>query len=234
MKAKEHIYNLRTNLEASPTMIDTQDEHLMYMLDEARAVVASRKMDMNAAIPLMVQHIDVAPVEPEEGELGTVLDMPVIKLNLPKPIAYKNGGGIFTVGSLDGASSYTRITYSQIRTAFSRTITPLAPKWLYFNEAIYVINLPLDATKKVRIRGLFDEPWRVILAQGLFNPLNPYDFEYPLSMKDATTVYSIAMSGDLGWGDAAASAINTAKKKSQEGNQILSALQNLTQNAQNK
>ena len=46
MKAKELIYNLRTNLSGMGSQLSVAtDQHIQYMLDEARSVLASRKME---------------------------------------------------------------------------------------------------------------------------------------------------------------------------------------------
>ena len=64
----------------------------------------------------------------------------------------------------------------------------------------------------------------MIQAKGEYKFLAPFVWEYPLTLKDAKTVYQLAMSGDIGWGDTAAAAINKAANKQKSDNQLLSAL----------
>lgn len=217
MKAKEFIYNLKTNLQGAGSQLQyATDQHIMYMLDEARANLASQKMDARVSVNLMTQYADLTPTKAPKSELGTVGESNVLKVLMPKPIAYKNGEGIFTVGATDGQDSYTRTTFSQIRTILHRKYTGSSPKWFLLNDSIYIINSEIDGQQKVRVRGIFDEPYRIIQAQGLYKYLDPFNWEYPLSMKDAKAVYQIAMSGDLGWGDTAVGAINVANQKAKE------------------
>ena len=229
MKAKELIDNLKANFASVPgsNINALTDTHLMYMLDEARATYASQKMDAAINVTLMSQFVDVDVEESSLFEDTFDADTSIVKLTIPKPIDYTNGVGIFTIGPTDGSTSYSKIEYSQLRTALSRKYTGSSPKWFWFNDTIYVINIDPAFTDKVRVRGIFDEPWRVILAKGEFKRLQPWDFEYPLSFKEAGIIYTMAMQSDMAWGDSALQATNNAKAKSQKDNQLLDALKNL-------
>jgi hypothetical protein len=228
MKAKELIYNLRSNLaEAGSQLMSAPDQHLMYMLDEARAKLAAQKMDSRVNVVQMSQAVDVKPINAPKDEIGQIGSTKVLKLVIPEPISYLNGGGIFTVGSTDGEESYTEISYSQLRTALSRKYTASSPKWFWYENALYVINAEISGLQKVRVRGIFDEPYKVEIAMGRYKYLQPFSWEYPLTLKDADTVYKLAMSGDMGWGDDAIGAINKAKSKAKGNEQLLGALQNL-------
>jgi len=214
MKAKEFIYNLRTNLQQLDSQIQyATDQHIMYMLDEARSILAGQKMDIATSLDPMSQFLDVKPEKADPINMGSIGDAKVLKLVIPKPIAYKNGIGIFTVGASDGQDSYTKISYSQLRTALYRKYTGSTPKWFWFNDALYLINREMDSSSSVRVRGIFDEPYRVIQAKGQYKYLKPFDWEYPLTLKDAKAVYQIAMSGDLGWGDSAISALQKEQQR---------------------
>jgi hypothetical protein len=228
MKAKEVIYNLRTNLAAEGSEISkSTDQHIMYMLDEARAKLASQKMDNRINVVQMSQVVDVKPVTAPKDEIGQIGSTKVLKLVIPDPISYMNGGGIFTVGSTDGEESYTQISYSQLRTSLSRKYTASSPKWFWFENSVYIINAEISSLAKVRVRGIFDEPYKVEQAMGRYKYLAPFDWEYPLTLKDADTIYKMAFSGDLGWGDTAVKAIQREKKKDKGENQLLGALQGL-------
>ena len=228
MKAKELIYNLRTNLlSASSSIANTTDQHIMFMLDEARSKLAAQKMDSRINVVQMSQVVDVVPVRATKQEMGQVGSSRVLRLDIPDPISYTNGGGIFTVGSTDGIESYTQISYSQLRTALYRKYTSASPKWFWYENALYIINVEISSLAAVRVRGIFDEPYRVEQAMGRYKYLAPFDWEYPLTLKDADTIYKMAFQGDLGWGDTAISAVNEDKKKTQGKEQLLGALQGL-------
>jgi len=228
MKAKELIYNLRTNLaEADSQLKNTTDQHLMYMLDEARAKLAAQKMDARVNVVQMTQVVDVKPINAPKDEIGQIGSTKVIKLVIPDPIAYLNGSGIFTVGTTDGEESYTQISYSQLLTALSRKYTAKSPKWFWYENAVYIVNVDLSGLQKIRVRGIFDEPYKVEQVMGRYKYLKPFDWEYPLSMKDADTIYKLAMDSDLGWGDAAIASINREKSKQKGKQQLLGALQDL-------
>lgn len=186
------------------------------MLDEARAVLASRKMDSKVNVIQMSQVLDTKPSKATSSEIGQIGTTQVLKLSIPNPISYLNGSGIFTVGPTDGGDSYTRITYSQLRTVLFRKYTANSPKWFWLNNAIYIINSDISGLEKVRVRGIFDEPYRIIQAQGTYKYLAPFDWEYPLTLKDANTVYRLALSGDLGWGDTAARVIGAENRKEEK------------------
>jgi len=228
MKAKEVIYNLRTNLQALDSQVkDTTDQHIMFMLDEARAKLAAQKMDAKVNIIQMIQMVDVKPVDATKAEMGTIGTAKVLKLVIPDPIAYLDGGGVITVGPTDGTENYTRITYAQLKLVLHRKYTASSPKWFFLENSIYVINADVEALMKIRVRGVFDEPYKVEQAMGRYKYLTPFDWEYPLSMKDLDSVYKIAMGGDLGWGDSAIQSINSSRKKQSKDGELLSALKNL-------
>lgn len=228
MKAKEVIYNLRTNLaKAGSELASSTDQHIMYMLDESRAKLASQKMDARANVVQMSQVVDVKPITAPKTDIGQIGDTKVLKLVIPDPISYLNGGGIFTVGSTDGEESYTQISYSQLRTVLHRKYTKASPKWFWLENAVYLINAESSSLALCRVRGIFDEPYKVEQAMGRYKYLTPFDWEYPLTMKDADTIYKMAFAGDLGWGDTAVQAINSAAAKSQGKEQLLGALQGL-------
>lgn len=219
MKAKELIYNLRTNLEGVNSQLkQASDQHIMFMLDEQRATLAARKMDKRDSVNLMAQYFDVKPKDAPKAELGTVGTTKVIKIDVPQPVEYKNGQAIFTVGATDGQDSYTQITYSQLRTTLHRKYTGSTPKWLWHNNAIFIINSEIDGLSKVRVRGIFSEPYKVIQAKGEYKYLTPFDWEYPIGMKEMDTIYKLAASGDMGWGDTAIQAVAKEQARNQENN----------------
>jgi len=260
MKAKEIINNLKLVLKEQGTMINTSsDHHLMFMLDEARAKFAAQKMDAKVNVVQMAQFVDVVPIPVDtkasimvqgatvhQNSTAPILEIvqestevikfgsvKVLKLIIPDPIAYMNGGGVFTVGPTDGSSSFSQISYSQLRLATHRLFTGSVPKWFFFENAIYVINATTEAYQKIRIRGIFDRPFHIEIFQGRYKYLHPFDWEYPLSMKDLPTIYQIAIANDLGWGDAAAAAINKEQLKQKKDTQLVDALKGLnTQNAE--
>lgn len=233
MKAKELIYNLRTNLAAAGSeLTDATDQHIMYMLDEARAKLAAQKMDAKVNIVQMSQIVDVKPIKAPKSDIGQIGSANILKLVLPDLISYSNGIGVFTVGSTDGEESYTEISYSQLRTVLYRKYTSTAPKWFMLEGSIYVINTELSGIQKVRVRGIFDEPYKVEQAMGRYKYLAPFDWEYPMTLKDADTVYKLAMAGDMGWGDSAMQAIKSAESKQNNKNQLLTTLQGLGQQNQ--
>jgi hypothetical protein len=198
------------------------------MLDEARAILASQKMDAGINLNQMTQYVDVKPISAPRSEIGTIGNANVLKVVIPQPVTYKNGEGIFTVGATDGGDSFTRITFSQVRTVLFRKYTANTPKWFLLNGNIYIINAEVDSLQKVRVWGIFNEPYQVEVAMGRYKYLDPFNWEYPLSIKDTKTVYNLAMSGDLSWGDTAVQAIETAKKKASKDQQLLGALKGNT------
>lgn len=214
MKAKELIYNLRTNFnKVKSSIAEASDQHLLFMLDEARSILAGRKMDQRVNLEFMAQFLDIKPVKADPKIYGDIGEVAVVKLSIPEIAQYSDGVAVFTVGTQDGDVSFSKISFSQIRTALYRKYTAKAPKWFYLDGDIYVINLPMESTGKVRVRGIWAHPQDIFRAEGKIKELTPFDFEYPLSNKDMDTVYKIAMQGDLGWGDEAMSLVNMAKQK---------------------
>ena len=203
------------------------DQHIMYMLDEARAVLAARKMDQHVNVIQMAQTVDIKPRIATKAEMGTVGLSGITVLEIPDPIAYLNGSGIFTIGPTDGRTSYTRITYSELRLISGRKYTSSSPKWFFLENKIFLINIKPPGTQMARVRGIFDEPYKVIQKQGDYLFLDPFNWEYPLSMKDADSVYRLALGGDLGWGDTATGAIAGKMRKEKADNDMLTAIKSI-------
>lgn len=228
MKAKEVIDNLRANLQAADSQVkEATDQHIMFMLDEARAKLASQKMDAKVNILQMIQTADIKPKDATKAEMGTIGISKILKLEIPDPIAYLDGGGVITVGPTDGSENYTRITYAHLQFILHRKYTATSPKWFFLENAIYIINTDSEALQMVRVRGIFDEPYKVEQVMNRYKYLAPFDWEYPVSMKDLDAVYKIAMAGDLAWGDSAVQSISAARSKQSKDGELLSALKNL-------
>jgi hypothetical protein len=218
MKAIELIDNYRTNLETGGSMIkDYTDQHVMYMLDAARAVLAGQKLDAGVNIQKMSQVLDLVPEKASLKELGSYGNASVISVTIPNPVLFSNGVGILTVGSTDGSEIYPQVDFSQLRTILYRKHTSNSPKWIYLENKIYIVNRDVDSASKIRVRGIFDEPYKVEVAMSRYKYLDPYNFEYPASFKDANTIYKLAISNEFGWSDTAARAI-TASQQQQENN----------------
>lgn len=208
MEAKEHIYNLRTNLQDVGSLLaKATDQHLMYMLDEARATLASQKMDKKVNVQQMAQFADFTARDATSKEMGTIGSSKVLALDIPVPTSFMNGVAIFTIGSTDGKISYTQISFSQLRTYWARKYTSKVPMWFIMGSTVFMINVKTTGVVLARVRGIWDEPYRIIKAKGQYKYLKPFAWEYPLTNKDAKTVYQIALSGDLGWSDDAARVI---------------------------
>ena len=202
MKAKEHIYNLRDNLSVdNSSLVGKTDQHLMYMLDEARSILVSRKVANRSNIDNMTQYFDTTPSVGKVSDLAILGSREFLKIETPKPITLTKGLGILTVGSTDSRAIFSKVDYSRIRTYIHRKYTGNSPIWIYENNTILILNSLGGIVSKIRVRGLFDEPWKVERIKGNIDPFDPFNFEYPLSLKDSNAVYDIAMSGDLAWGD---------------------------------
>jgi len=214
MKAKEHIYNLRDNLSvANSSLADKTDQHIMYMLDEARSILISRKVANRHNIDNMTQYFDTAPMLGKNSDSAVLGCKEFIKVTTPKPVTLNRGIGILTVGGSDVRAIYAKIDYSRIRIYMHRKYTGNATAWIYENNSILIVNSLGGIMENVRVRGLFDEPHKVETLKGKVSLFDPFDFEYPLSLKDSNAVYDIAMAGDLSWGDIS---IQTIAKRNQE------------------
>jgi len=227
MKAIEVIYNLRDNLQKAGSSIqDATDQHLMFMIDEARATLASQQMTASGNLVQMSQLLDVTPKR--TTDLGKVTKKSVYSADIALPLSSRDKLSIFTVGPTDGSLSYTQISFSQLRTAFYRKYTANSPKWLLVENTMYFFNLPsTGGQNRIRIRGVFARPIDIAIAQNEVTKLKPFDFEYPVSLKDLPTIYQIAMSSDMSWGDTAISSINAARNKGNQQQELINALKNL-------
>jgi hypothetical protein len=221
MKAKELIYNLREVLKGTQSSLsDRTDQHLMYLLDEARVILASRKIQSNYDLNSFVQYFDKKPSKVTSDIIARVGNKPVLVLELPSNFASFNGmRGGFSVGSTDSEVSYSRIEFHSIKTSIYRKYTGDNPKWTIDNNKIIIINSTTGIESKIRVRGVFDEPFKIENFKTPLKKLDPFDFEYPLTLKDATAVYDILMTGELSYADITAQAVSR-QKRSQRRDQI--------------
>jgi hypothetical protein len=217
MVAKELIYNLRGVLtETQSSLLEKTDQQLMYMIDEARVILASRKVQNNYDTTNFTQYFDVKPIKATNGVITKVGDKPVLVIELPSKFAsFNHLFGGFSVGSTDGSLMYSKIEFHSIRTSIYRKYTGTSPKWVLDNNKILIINSTTGIESKVRIRGIFDEPSKIENFKTPISKLDPYQFEYPLSMKDAPAVYDILMSGELSYGDVTAQAVAKQQRAQQ-------------------
>lgn len=220
MEAKEHIYNLRTNLQEVGSFLSrATDQHIMFMLDKARAVLASQRLDREINVIQMTQTADFKTREATKEEIGQLGTSNILAIDIPVPVSHQGGSGIFSIGPTNGSFNYTEISYSQLQTVTSgRKYTSVGPKWLLIGSTVYLLNIKTTGTKLVRVRGVWDEPYKIVQVQGLYKYLSPFSWEYPLTNKDVKAVYQIALSGDLGWSDRAASVIAEQNRKQEQQN----------------
>lgn len=220
MIAEEVIYNLRTLLaEEGSTLVNKTDQHLMFMLDEARSILISRKIDNQQNVESFSQFYDVTPLAAPSSILGTVNEKTPYVIECPTPVSLSHGVGITSLGPTDGSIEYGKIDYGRLKTALHKKYTSQDTKWFYDNGKIIIINATFLVTTKVRVRGYFDEPWRIAELNGKTTVFRPFNFLYPASNKDLASIYSIAMSGDLSWGDTAVQLINRQKQAQQRQEQ---------------
>jgi hypothetical protein len=217
MVAKKLIYNLKGVLkETKSSLLEMTDQQLLYMLDEARVILASRKIQNNYDTTNFTQYFDKKPVKATNSIITSVGSKPVLIIDLPSKFAsFNNLFGGFSVGSTDGALMYSKIEFHNIRTSIYRKYTGSAPKWTLDNNKILIINSTTGIESKVRVRGIFDEPFEVENFKSPISKFDPLEFEYPLSMKDAPAVYAILMSGELSYGDLAAQAVAKQQRSQQ-------------------
>lgn len=192
-------------------MANSTDQHLMYLLDSTRAILAVQKMQKKVSINTMVQTLDLKPTISKD--LGFIGNSAVVKLEIPKPIDYDNGEGIFSIGNINGSVNFSRSTFKQVELSMHTKYTSKTPKWLYHNNAIYIVNIEAEDIEKVRVRGIFDEPYKVEIAMGRYKYLAPFDWEYPLTLKDAKIVYQMAITGEMSWGDIAMQSVQNVMSK---------------------
>jgi hypothetical protein len=217
MVAKELIYNFREVLrETQSSVSERTDQHLMYLLDEARVILASRKIQNNYDVTIFTQFFDVKPAKADTSIISNVGTKPVLFIKLPTMFASFNKlfGG-FSVGSTDGETTYGKLNFYNIKTALYRKYTGSNPKWVLDENNILIINSTTGIESKIRVRGIFDEPGKIATYKNTVSKLDPYQYEYPLSMKDAPALYNIAMSGELSYGDVAAQAVSKQQRANQ-------------------
>jgi hypothetical protein len=217
MVAKELIYNLRGVLkETQSSLLEKTDQQLMYMLDESRVILASRKVQNNYDTTNFTQYFDAKPIKATNDIITKAGNKPVLIIELPSRFtSFNKLFGGFSVGSTDGEIMYSKIEFHNIKTSIYRKYTGYSPKWVLDNNKILIINSTTGVESKVRVRGIFDEPFKVENFKTPVSRLDPFQFEYPLSMKDAPAVYDILMSGELRYGDITAQAVSKQQRSQQ-------------------
>ena len=194
MKAQEIIDNFREFLTDMRSPLSSRtDTHLMFILDEARAMIVGRQVGNRGSLQAMTPTLDLSPTVSSASEMGQIGSSSVIKVTVPTPVAVREFDGITMVSSADLKEVYTKVSLAGLQSSLYRKYTGGTQKYTRINNDLFIINSKRGISSKIQVTGVFDEPYKVLELLGKIDPFAPYDFEYPLSMKDARSVYEVAL-----------------------------------------
>lgn len=119
--------------------------------------------------------------------------------SMPKAIDTNDKNLISYVGTVDGLTPYQRTTFQSIFYNRFAKYTGNRPKYYELNDHLYIVNPPTTNLKYISIIGVFEDPLKVnqFKAIGCSESdfcFNPFDMEYPLSLKHLDTIYKLIIS----------------------------------------
>jgi hypothetical protein len=192
MKAKEIVFHLR-NLKAGGTQSQNEsisDMEYLAMVDYYRAILIRQQQGNNYRVnDKIVQHLGEIEVDLTYDEQTSLTVS-----EIPSPVETNIGVLIIEVKDTYGRK-YQRCSSNSISWTHYSRFTKDQPKWFFLDNKIGVVNHAAGDTLK--IAGIFESPLEAIKFVGKDNPLDPLDFEYPISITMLDAIYKMIMDSEM-------------------------------------
>lgn len=121
---------------------------------------------------------------------------------IPKTIDTNSQNLITYVGTVDGNKSYQRTSFQSVRFDTFAKYTGGRTKYYELGGYLYIVNPPTNHLKYITITGAFEDPLQVNEFKSTSCDdsdycFNPFDMEYPLSMKHVDTIYKLIVNTEF-------------------------------------
>jgi hypothetical protein len=193
MKAKEIVFHLK-NLKAGGTQsqnMNISDMEYLAMVDYYRATLIRQQQGAGYRInDRFIQDlgiIDIAPLYDNISTYATIVE-------IPSPIEVPLGVLIVDVVSTTGIN-YQKGNYSSVKWSKFSRLTKDEPKWFFVDNKVGVVNHV--GSDKVRVKGIFESPYKALVFAKKHNELDPLDFEYPVTTTMLDTIYKMIIESEM-------------------------------------
>lgn len=192
---KEIIYHIK-NLRATGKQSDNtelSDQQYMFMIDQYRARLIRLKFDKFQPInPNDMQDLGFVKVVPAPlDEMPAVggFDIFVTETTIPRMITTDRGSLFTFVGHSPVDLPFQRTSLTKLPWDRVSKYTASLSKWFEMSDKVYVATeQPLT---DIFVLGVAESPYQVLEFKGELNPMDPYNFEYPISISMLDTLYKM-------------------------------------------
>ncbi len=121
---------------------------------------------------------------------------------VPKSVDTNTQNLITYVGTIDGKTNYQRTTFQSAKYDLFAKYTGKRTKYYELNGYLYIVNPPSNNLKYISVTGVFEDPLLVNEFKSTSCDdsdfcFNPFDIEYPLSMKHIDTIYKLIVNTEF-------------------------------------
>jgi hypothetical protein len=125
------------------------------------------------------------------------------EIPIPKAVDTNSQNLITYVGTVDGNKSYQRTSFQSVKFDSFSKYTGRNTKYYELGEYLYIVNPSSNSLKYITITGVFEDPLKVNEFKSIGCDdssdycFNPFDIEYPLSMKHVDTIYKLIVNTEF-------------------------------------
>jgi hypothetical protein len=193
MTAKEIVFNIK-NLKAGGTQSQDNslsDFQILSMIDYCRSILIRQQQGngyrINDNLVQDLGNIDIIMTDQRKRYYIT-------NREIPKPIETSMAVMLTYVGDGSETSYQKAVRHSNKWSKFSR-FTSGDPKWYFVGDNIGVSNP--TGLRCLQVRGVFESPYKAVVFAGKDDPMDPLNFEYPISSTMIDSIYKMIVDSEF-------------------------------------
>lgn len=167
------------------------DRQVLFILNYYRSFLIRQDMEKGRPLsPFIIQELTLDLEKVDKGIGFVTKDMILrTKITIPKPIEGHMHDYLTYVGRADFEDRWTQLDLQSLKSVSYTRHAGRFPRWFARESFIYVKFPPTCTTKKVLIRGVFEEPELVAKLSGKILPLiTGQEWDYPISNNMLSTI----------------------------------------------
>lgn len=193
---KEIISNIKNLRQAGRQSQDNllSDSQYGFIIDQYRTQLIDQEYAKRKSVnPVNEQTLSVKFLRVKDQEID---DMKLLKAaDFPRVIRLANRPYYTGIRPSILSPSITRSTSIRIKNDRHSKLTGNSPRYFPLGDDLY-LTTP-DPIEKLYVSGVFERPFEVWKLDARFNPFDPYNFPYPISMNMLDTLYKMMTEAEI-------------------------------------
>jgi hypothetical protein len=191
-KAADIIYHIKNLKNSGKSSDDSQisDAQWLFIINQYRSQLIKNNITKGYSVNQeLLQELKPSKITLTKNPID---DCEYYTQDIPKFIeSHKNNLAVF-VGT-EGGIPYQRTTTTKV--VWDRISSKKSKRWYEVGTRIYVRNH--NKTQKLKVLGLFENPQEVEVFNDTLDEMNPFNFEYPVSVTMLDTIYKMIIDSEI-------------------------------------